>query len=157
MRLIKLKSIITISILDKIKSSFSLAVFASKRSRFEGWLKVEIINSLILNGKNASPEVDRVDIVFDNVGIELKTINTNNKSNGKPITCNIKSIINDIDKLNKSNFKYKFIVFIVYPINHNNNFWQKHLNKIVKKTKECLHTEFYFKNGTPGVIYFLNV
>jgi hypothetical protein len=167
MDLNEFKSIINDVLLKKIKQSYGLAVFANKRSRFEGWLKVELVNILIQKGKNALPEVDRVDIVFDDIlGIELKTINTNynfdgkpitDNFNGKPITDNVNSIIKDINKLDNSNLKHKFIIFIVFPIHHNHKLWQKHLNKITKNKSEYYYSEFKFKNIASGVIYYLKV
>ncbi len=158
MDLTEFKSIINDDLLKKIKQSYGLAVFANKRSRFEGWLKVELVNILIQKGKNAFPEVDRVDIVFDDIlGIELKTINTNYNFNGKPITDNVNSIIKDINKLDNSNLKHKFIIFIVFPIYHNHKLWQKHLNKITKNKSEYYYSEFKFKNIATGVIYYLKV
>jgi len=55
------------------------------------------------------PEHERVDVCFDNWGIELKTINTNVRYLGvknkiRPITKNTEGVVEDIEKLQRLNF-----------------------------------------------------
>ena len=65
-------------LIQRIKDSRGLAVFAKRRAKFEGWLKVELIDILIKRGfGNVVPEAGLVDVSFGDVAIELKTVNTN--------------------------------------------------------------------------------
>src|SRR6267142_7167140 len=84
-------------IVDRIQNSHGLTKFAHRRAKFEGWLKVEIIDILAKKGKNALPEIGRIDVSFDTVGIELKTVNTNIRypnviNTTRPITKNIDGV-----------------------------------------------------------------
>jgi len=147
------------SIISRIQNSSGLVKFAQRRAKFEGWLKVELIDVLVKEGKDALPEIGRIDVSFDDVGIELKTVNTNiryvNVNNAtRPITKNRKGVIEDIENLRESKFTHKFVVFVVFPIQHNNNFWQKQLTPITMNLNNWIHQEFNFENNIPGVIYY---
>ena len=61
----------------KLEKHNGLAVFAKERSKFEGWLKVELCDSFLKYFKDVCPEKESVDISFGKWGIELKTLNTN--------------------------------------------------------------------------------
>jgi len=142
----------------RIESKNGLSVFARKRSKFECWVKVELIDILVSSNISAFPEVDRVDVCFDNIGIELKTINTsinypNTIKATKPITNNVNGVISDIEKLKTKSLKYKFVLFIVFPIKHDNVKWNIHLNRITRNLTEFRHLEFEFKENISGVIY----
>ena len=146
-------------LVSRIQSSVGLANFVHGRSKFEGWLKVELIDILIMQGQNAFPEINRIDVSFDTVGIELKTINTNIQYNNviaktKPITKNIAGINNDIIKLRSANFIDKFVIFIVFPITHDNSRWQIQLQRVTNNLENYLFHEFSFCNNTPGVVYY---
>lgn len=143
----------------KIQTSIGLTRFAYRRAKFEGWLKVEIIDILARKGYDALPEIDRIDVSFDNVAIELKTVNTNFRCQDvinlkKPITKNINGVVKDIESLRNKNYLFKFVVFIVFPIIHEDNNWQIHLNRIKGNLKDHLHKKFYFNNNIQGVIYY---
>ncbi|MBE7509345.1 MAG: hypothetical protein HS118_04060 [Bacteroidia bacterium] len=147
------------NIVSRIQNSAGLTKFAHRRAKFEGWLKVELIDILVQQEQNALPEIERIDISFDTVGIELKTVNTNirypNVINKKrPITKNINGIIEDIENLRTTNFNYKFVVFIAFPITHDNNNWQTHLKRITNNLENYLYRQFNFGNNIPGVIYY---
>lgn len=156
----KLFDITADEIINRIQKSDGLTCFARRRAKFEGWLKVELIDILIKKGKDALPEIDRIDVSFDNVGIELKTVNTNIRypekviDTTRPITKNVKGVIDDIIKLRKKKIADKFVVFIAFPIDHNNPNWQKHLWKITRELANYMHKEFCFGNNIPGVIYY---
>lgn len=146
-------------IITRINTSSGLTKFAQRRAKFEGWLKVELIDVLVKEGKNALPEVGFVDVSFDDVGIELKTMNTNiryeNVNNiTKPITGNIESVVKDIQSLRVSTFAHKFVVFIVFPIEHHNLNWQALFPRITDNLDNWIHQEFIFENNVPGVIYY---
>ncbi|MFP3257347.1 MAG: hypothetical protein RXO36_06070, partial [Candidatus Nanopusillus acidilobi] len=102
----------------KLENSKSIDVFVQHRAKFEGWLKVEIVNILCnMYPKKCSPEkvipewpVDDIgvndnekknyriiDIKFDDSVLELKTINTSYRQEGienktKPITLNVEEL-----------------------------------------------------------------
>ncbi|MHC1780983.1 MAG: hypothetical protein AB9922_12190 [Bacteroidales bacterium] len=146
-------------IINRIQKSVGLTRFAFRRAKFEGWLKVELIDILVRQNKNALPEIDRIDVSFDNVGIELKTVNTNIRypdviNITRPITKNVDGVIEDIEKLRMKNFTDRFVVFIVFPIKHDNQNWKKHLERITQNLANCIHRQFYFGDSIPGVIYY---
>jgi len=61
----------------KLESSQGLSIFAKERAKFEGWLKVELCDSLSKYYKDIVPERNRTDLTFEDWAIELKTVNTN--------------------------------------------------------------------------------
>jgi len=154
-----------------------LVTFAEQRAKFEGWVKVEICGILkeILGNdlqveleKYYKPHKVHTDIVFkgsDNkvYAIEIKTINTSYRypdviKKTCPITENIKGLISDIGKLNSlkgSNSIYDgAVLFVVFPLDLNNPYWEFHYKKIKEKTKDLKHQEFnFFGTKIPGVVY----
>jgi hypothetical protein len=146
-------------LIRRIQASSGLTKFAHRRAKFEGWLKVELIDILVRQGKNALPEIGRIDVSFDTVGIELKTLNTNIRyqnviNTTRPITKNIDGINEDIDNLINTEFIDKFIVFITFPITHDNPHWQVHLRRITENLENYLYSQFRFGDNIPGVIYY---
>jgi len=158
---LKIESLYNLIILElakRIESKIGLSVFAKNRSKFECWIKVELIDILVSSNISALPEVDRVDVCFENIGIELKTINTsinypNTIKAKKPITDNVNGVVSDIEKLKTKSLKHKFVLFIVFPVKHDNAKWNIHLNRITKNLAEFKHLEFEFKENISGVIY----
>lgn len=118
-----------------------------QRAKFEGWLKFELANRIEKLGfDNVELETkqdrkrDRPDISFskefDFYRIELKTCNTSWRidgitSKGKPITDNIKGIINDAKKLNSN---YGIVAFVMFPIPKNDIRWKPYIERIKEKT-----------------------
>ncbi|MEE9442688.1 MAG: hypothetical protein V3V99_08470 [candidate division Zixibacteria bacterium] len=154
-----INALIANAIIKKIKGNFGLSIFARERAKFEGWLKVEIIDSLGVNFNSVVPEKNRIDVCFEDWAIELKTINTNYgyenvKNKNRPITKNIEGILADIDKLKRIKTKNKAVVFIVFPCTADNKKWKNHLAKIKPDLRDLIETEFCFKNKIPGVLYF---
>lgn len=151
------------NITTKIQNSFGLTKFAYKRAKFEGWLKVELIDALVQQEiDKVLPEVGFVDVSFENVGIELKTINTNIRypnvlNMARPITENVNGIKRDIEKLRATDFLHKFVVFIVFPIEHENANWQIQLQRLAGNVEGFLYKEFKFQNDISGVIYYARV
>ena len=155
----ELHAILIPSIIEMIEQHHGLANFASIRAKFEGWLKVEVCNILSHHFENVLPEQNRIDISFNDWVIELKTINTNYRhvnvrNMTRPITENVKGIIDDIDKLKRIKDKNRGILFIVFPVNEDNQQWLNHSRKITQKLGDYKITDFNFKNGVPGLIYF---
>lgn len=143
----------------KLENHKGLSVFARERSKFEGWLKVELCDSLMKHFNDVCPEKERVDISFDKWGIELKTVNTNLGYKGvvsktRPITKNTAGVIEDIEKLRKLKFNNKAVLFIVFPSEHDNKNWQIQLERIRKHLSDIKHCSFNFKGGVPALIYF---
>lgn len=150
-------------IATRIHNSCGLTQFAKERAKFEGWLKVELIDILVHNGFNdALPEKRWTDVSFDEdkVGIELKTLNTNFRFPDvtlkiKPITDNIDGVNKDIKKLKNTDFKDKFVIFIVFPTTHDKKRWKVQLDRITCNLENNTYLrEFTFGNGIPGVIYY---
>ena len=155
----KLAEIIFKEIIPKLENSNGIAIFVKERAKFEGWFKVELCDSLSKYFPSISPEKDRIDITFGDWAIELKTVNTNYRyenveNKTRPITKNIQRVIDDIEKLKSMNYTNKAILFVVFPVSHNNKNWKIHLQKILKLLKSVKYREFKFKNDVPGVIYF---
>jgi len=155
-------------LIQRIEGSRGLAVFAKRRAKFEGWLKVELIDLLLKNGvKNVVPEVGLIDVSFGEVAIELKTVNTNYRDGiaenlTRPITKNIADVVEDIKnhRGKKSiEFLYKYVIFVVFPIGEKDEIgWKTHLQKINDELGESCHPyPFKFhgtKNSVSGRLYY---
>lgn len=163
MKFEQLSKLIFREIKTKLENNQGLFIFAKERAKFEGWLKVELCDSLSKFFNDIAPEKERIDVTFANWAIELKTVNTNiryrnveNKT--RPITKNVQGVIKDIKRLKKSkSYTNKAVLFVVFPITHNNKNWKEHLGKITKELRKVKHESFDFKdkkgNEIPGVIY----
>ncbi|MDH5447499.1 MAG: hypothetical protein OEX01_00625 [Candidatus Bathyarchaeota archaeon] len=143
----------------KLENHQGLSIFAAERAKFEGWLKVELCDSLSKHFKDVIPEQNRIDITFENWAIELKTINTNIrfpnvKNKHRPITRNTQGVVKDIEKLRTTEYTNKSTLFIVFPVRHRNKDWQVQLRRITNKLVKIEHLEFNFKDKIPGTIYF---
>ncbi|MGB9763603.1 MAG: hypothetical protein ACPLW7_06440, partial [Minisyncoccia bacterium] len=126
----ELNKLILDEIILRIKDKKGLYIFAQNRSKFEGWLKVELCDILYKNGIKPIPEYfdkslnKNIDLAFENKewAIELKTINTNYRDKNtyvksRPITKNVGDLEKDIEKLkNLNEFKNKAILFVVFPL-----------------------------------------
>ncbi len=175
----ELSKLILGEIILRIKKKKGLYIFAQNRSKFEGWLKVELCDILYKNEINPIPEYTykiskkknrKIDIAFEDKewAIELKTINTNyNNENtykkSRPITNNVKDLEKDIEKLkNLNEFKNKAILFVVFPLEKDKDYekWKKQEEKIFTKLKEKnIREEIVFKDNLKkedinGLIYF---
>ena len=157
-----------IELTKRIEDSQALLVFAKRRAKFEGWLKVELIDILLKSGiENVVPEAELIDVSFEDVAIELKTVNTNYRdrnriagSTVRPITRNVDSIIADIAKhrKRKSAHKHKYVIFIVFPLEENHRNWDVQLTKIQDALcNDCRPHFFNFgglENSISGCLYF---
>ncbi|MBU3907346.1 MAG: hypothetical protein KKA64_03790 [Nanoarchaeota archaeon] len=151
-------------IIRKIESHRGISEFIKNISKFEGWLKVEIVDSAIKLGcTEVIPEKERIDITFKHkslsYAIELKTINTNYQQDYtrkiRPITKNIDGIIKDIHDLRKNNdYDSKYVLFIVFPLDleSNKNLWENHLNKITNLT-QLQSFRLNFLENHKGMLY----
>jgi hypothetical protein len=132
-----------------------LCIPIRQKAKFEGWLKFELAYYIECNGfKEVDVETKgltnrfRTDITFfDNdhnfYSIELKTSNTNwnmpgIRNGGKPLTKNIKSIIDDCIKLNSSQ---GIVAFILFPIPVADLRWETYFERIVEETGASLNKE----------------
>jgi hypothetical protein len=148
----------------KLVKSYGLSIFARERAKFEGWLKVELCDSLSKFFEDIVPEQNtplrkKIDIVFNSWAMQLKIVNTNYRYNcvenkTRPITMNIQAVIEDIEVLKATNYKDKALFFVAFPIIHNNKYWQDHYQKISSFSRKIKRIDFEFKNNIPGVIYF---
>ena len=160
----KLQEILFVNLKNILENHEGVSIFASNHSKFEGWLKVELIQ--ILKNHNYGdvlPEKDRIDVTFGNWALELKTCNTNYRhekvtDKPRPITNNIQDILDDICSLNKSRYRCKGIFFVVFPLDCKNiKKWAPHLDKISRTVQDLKCQEFSFKNGIPGVMYMCRI
>ena len=116
-----------VDILSKNKDKISIAL--KQRAKFEGWLKIELAYKLLQSYSDVKIEYPypcdnrkHADIYASNALIELKTPNTNYQTDNcvscvRPITKNIKSIIDDINKLHKLGGQHKkYISLVLFPI-----------------------------------------
>jgi YesN/AraC family two-component response regulator len=171
----------------KLKSNRGIQVFVENRDKFEGWVKVEIVDILYNKiTKNIVPEVpdsnknitseknknyQHVDIVFNNdSALELKTINTNYrhdkvKNKIRPISYNIKQLKADIEKLRDlqdENIKNKAILFVVFPLPKKDvekfeNRYLKQLKELGINEQDILYKEFTTNSDVPNRIYYVIV
>lgn len=152
MNIKKLVNLTADELIDRIQASRALDVFAKQRAKFEGWLKVELIDILIKQGiEDAVPEHGLIDVSFGKVAIELKTVNTNYRdglsdNKGKPITKNVQSVIRDVQKHRENDFPHKYIIFVVFPLNDLHHKWLTHLDRIETELGSvCSSRSFTFK------------
>lgn len=155
----KLAHLIFTEMKPKLENHQGLLIFARERAKFEGWLKVELTEILSRHFDDVLPEKDRIDVTFGKWAIELKTVNTNIrfddvKAKTRPITKNTQGVIEDIEKLKMVKYENKAVLFLVFPITHENGHWQTQLERISKLLNKLVHERFSFGNGIPGVIYF---
>lgn len=159
--------------IPKLQTNKGLDFFAKKRAKFEGWVQVELCESLSKISTDVVPEksyrgkddnkLKRTDIVINDYAIELKTINTSYKTKdidtkSKPITKNIDGIIDDINKLKKANYTGKAVIFIVFPLETTPcKEWNKHMKKILNEldgnSSKLRYVDFKFNNNINGKIY----
>ena len=137
-------------IIPKLEGNVGISVFARERAKFEGWLKVELCESLLKHFQDVIPERNRIDITFDDRAIELKTVNTNYRYSNvenktRPITMNIQGVIKDINKLKATNYANKAILLVVFPAKHDHKDWQIHLQKIQEHVLKIDRKEFMFR------------
>ena len=146
---------------EKIQAHKGLSYFVQYRAKFEGWLKVAICEILADKMKEIVPEKDRIDIVGDDWALELKTINTNYRyphieNRTRPITKNIKGVVEDIDSLMKNDiYSKKAVIFIAFPLSlsTHSKAWEKHIIKIKEKLERLEYEELNFRNGAVAVLY----
>jgi len=159
MEFAELSKLIFSEIKPKLESNLGLSIFARERAKFEGWMKVELCESLSKYFKDVVPEKHRIDITFEDWAIELKTVNTNIRyenveNKHRPITKNTKGVVDDIGKLRLVDYTNKAVLFVAFPIIHDNKHWQIQLQRISSLLAVIRHVEFSFNNGIHGVIYF---
>lgn len=153
----------------RMEENPAIELFVRGRNKFEGWLKVELVNSLIRLGiepESIFPEMKAIDIVFEYDGlryaIELKTVNTSYSVEGvegktRPITMNISSLVYDIEKLRNTSYNKKLIIFVAFPLLEKRlGIWQQqHLSRI-SGYGEIKMKELSFR-GIPAKLYQLEV
>ena len=121
-----------------------------QRSKFEHWLKWELISTLFERGYKPRSEDNRHDVGFDYSGkhyyVELKTANTNWRAEGienktRPITLNIKQICDDINKVAgiNSTSNRALVAFCLFPVplriyaDKFSDLYRKHIHRIEQR------------------------
>ena len=154
---------ISAHLVERLESKRALSNFARQRAKFEGWLKVELIDILNSYDLDALPEQDLIDIVFNGWALELKNVPTNYHFEGvrnviRPIHDSVNSILRDIQTLSdgiEQNEGQAAVLFVVYPVQQDNARWQVHLNRIEEGLGHHLFCRnFQFIGGIPGALYF---
>ncbi|MHB8844767.1 MAG: hypothetical protein ACYC7L_08445 [Nitrospirota bacterium] len=127
-----------------------LAIALRQRAKFEGWLKLELAATAAQHGCVSveletplpSNKGERADIGFSLNGekfyVELKTPNSNWRFAGienrtRPITKNISSIIEDVEKLRK--VRNALIAFTLFPIKPGDVRWREYVRRISEETR----------------------
>ncbi|MFV2044934.1 MAG: hypothetical protein ACC700_17070 [Anaerolineales bacterium] len=137
-----------IEILQDRQELLGLAV--RQRSKFEGWLKLELAATAAKHGAikieieapYPSPQIGpRADLAFSYGGnryfIELKTPNTNWRMPGvigstRPITKNIDGVISDAEKI-ASRGICGIVAFVMFPVRPASRNWIAYFKRIVTK------------------------
>jgi hypothetical protein len=166
----------------KLESNRGIQVFVENRDKFEGWVKVEIVDILcnrmpdktdkiIPEAPDSNKNYQHVDIVIDDdSALELKTINTNYrhdkvKNKIRPISYNIKQLKADIKKLRDlqdENIKNKAILFVVFPLPKKDvekfeNRYLKQLKELGINEQDILYKEFTTNSDVHNRIYYVIV
>lgn len=145
----KLLNYMICSILKEKEEIVHIAM--KQRSRFEGWLKLELAHSLSEYFGDVEIECSRenslVDIYAGGSLVELKTPNTNYRVDNvgtktRPITNNIDSIIKDINKLQglSNQSEPHYIAFVMFPID-SDGAYKVHVNRIKSQCKSVIEKE----------------
>jgi len=158
------------NILKKEDNQRLLSIAVSQRAKFEGWLKFELASKLKTQFPDTSVEypagTKHVDIYFENTLLELKTPNTNFRIEGvetksRPITKNIRSVIDDELKLHEIFIKNEvpaafegYFSFVLFPIDENDNY-QKYLGLISEtgRVEENVYEIVKIDNRYPVCVY----
>lgn len=138
-----------------------LTIAIRQRAKFEGWLKFELAQAL--SRKYADTRVEyharetncHIDLYANDALIELKTPNTNYpnplcENHTRPITKNITSIIDDIEKL-KGFPKKGYIAFVMFPLD-SGQAYRQHTNKVVACLRNHLETIVTIQ-GVPVLVF----
>jgi hypothetical protein len=121
------------SCLNDLLGRPALSIALRQRAKFEGWLKIELAHALEDRGASVSLEAGvpgtryRADVRATLPGPEeayimLKTVNTNFRFSGissltRPITKNIRGVIEDVSKLRASASEApRLVIFPVFPV-----------------------------------------
>lgn len=148
-----------VSILEDNDKLVFIAI--KQRAKFEGWLKFQLAHKLL--EEDDKVEVERpyptngklhADIYAKNAFIELKTPNTNYRYKqcfpcNRPITKNITSIIEDINKLRSIEENKKYIAFVIFPIDQDKKKYREYILRIEKEGRVKLFEETIKINDIP--------
>ena len=148
-----------VSILEDNDKLVFIAI--KQRAKFEGWLKFQLAHKLL--EEDDKVEVERpyptngklhADIYAKKAFIELKTPNTNYRYKqcfpcNRPITKNITSIIEDINKLRSIEENKKYIAFVIFPIDQDKKKYREYILRIEKEGRVKLFEETIKINDIP--------
>lgn len=127
---------------DKTWGEPIVKIHLPQRAKFERYLQAVL--ALRLKKKYEDTEIEysvgekHIDIYANNTCIELKTPNTNYTVTGvvdktRPITKNIQSIIEDIQKLRNLGVGNGVVAFVLFPVTPDNDDYKQHVNKVISK------------------------
>lgn len=148
-----------VSILEENDKLVFIAI--KQRAKFEGWLKFQLAHKLL--EEDDKVEVERpyptngklhADIYAKNAFIELKTPNTNYRYKqcfpcNRPITKNITSIIEDINKLRSIEENKKYIAFVIFPIDQDKKKYREYILRIENEGRVKLFEKTIKINDIP--------
>lgn len=148
-----------VSILEDNAGLVFIAI--KQRAKFEGWLKFQLAHKLLEEDEKV--EVERpyptngmlhADIYAKKAFIELKTPNTNYRyeqciSCNRPVTKNITSIIEDINKLRSIEENEKYIAFVIFPIDQNKKKYLEYIRRVENEGGLKLFEKTIEINGIP--------
>lgn len=149
-------------IVSILEGNAGLVFIAIKqRAKFEGWLKFQLAHKLL--EEDGKVEVERpyptngklhADIYAKNAFIELKTPNTNYRykqciSCNRPVTKNITSIIEDINKLRSIEDNEKYIAFVIFPIDQDKKKYREYILRIENEGRVKLFEKTIKINDIP--------
>lgn len=152
-----------------ITNQSALRIPIIHRSKFEGWLKVELAN--VLSHQHPDTEVEKyfkpkhIDISCSDCLIELKTVNSSFSVGGcedkeRPVKSSITSIIKDADKLQKilknhPQYSAGFVAFVLFPISDKD--YSSHINKINDVVSENRKSEVVCVDNFKVFLYVAQV
>ncbi len=144
------------SIIPKIEKHRGIESYTNQRSRFEGWLQVEIVGLLktIMNNENVIPEKHNdVDIVVGDWAIELKVLTSETNNQVPTNICDLKRSIEKRELIKNSKLNNNVIILIVYPKIINNSTYDNHINEIKMYFEKFEQIEIHFNELLKGVLY----
>ncbi len=148
----------------RLENNRGLDIVAAQRADFAGWLIVETCR--VLNDAGIVPELDthKFDIGFGEWAVNIRTVSTGFSHPRalhikRSITRGVEMLIKDILKVANPGravgFAKRGILFVVSPLEHDNDQWQSiHLKQISGELTRLESRPFRFEVGIPGVLYF---
>lgn len=154
----QLCGIIENKLIPIFKDSTAISLFVWERSKFEGWLKVELCGVLFDAGQKVKPEDQTIDITCEGCAIELKTITHRFEvpelpdKKTKRMYKTIDSLLDEINDLKFCKYENKIVLFVLFPY-VNNEYLLSHINKINDKLIDRKSYKVCLNNGSEIMLY----